>query len=214
MSVARSTVRRRPSAAFRRARVRLRRRRLVVVGVVVACAGALALAWPTLDRDYQKLLLPLADAPIIVQEAHEKHLDPALIAGVIFAETKFDARTSATGALGLMQIEPATAAYLAQRSGGSGFTVADLGSPQVNIAYGAYYLRMLLDHFDGQELAALAAYNGGETNADHWVARAESAGHVLQVKDIPFPETRDYVTRVMNAQRAYRSFYAGQLDLG
>jgi soluble lytic murein transglycosylase len=200
----------RTSPARRRARAaaRARRRRtLTVVTVIVASVLAIGLVWPALQRTFRDITLPLSHADIIRAQAHEKHLDPALIAGVIYAETKFIPRTSPTGALGLMQIEPETAAFLARRSGGTSFTIADLATPQVNIAYGAYFLRMLLNHYDGHELPALAAYNGGEANADRWVAAAAAAGHDLAVADIPFPETRDYVVRVMRAQRAYRAQY-------
>ena len=76
---------------------------------------------------------------IIRQQAAAKHLDPALVAAVIYAETQFDARTSPTGAEGLMQIEPATAEFLARRSGGIGFTVSDLWH-----ARGQHRLRQLL----------------------------------------------------------------------
>src|SRR5262249_47646908 len=139
------------------------------------------------------------------------HLDPALIAAVIYAETKFDPRSSAAGAEGLMQIMPQTAAFLAHRSGATTFTTADLATPAVNIAYGSYYLRYLLNEYHGNTTLALAAYNGGESNVDRWVADARAHGHKLTVSEIPFPETRAYVTRVLSAQRKYRTKYADQL---
>src|SRR5262249_61357952 len=95
------------------------------------------------------------------QPAAAQPLDPALIAAVIYAETKFDPRPSAAGAQGLMQIMPQTAEFLARRSGATTFTTADLATPQVNIAYGSYYLRYLLDEYNGRLVPALAAYNGG-----------------------------------------------------
>src|SRR4029453_8542876 len=97
------------------------------------------------------------------QQARDKRLDPALIAGVIYAEPKFRARTSRTGAQGLMQIQPATARFIARRSGATRFELRDLATPQVNIAYGSYYLRCLIARYRGDEVLALAAYNGGET---------------------------------------------------
>ena len=132
---------------------------------------------------------------MIRQQAAEKHLDPALIAAVIYAETKFDPRSSAAGAVGLMQIMPQTAEFLARRSGATTFTIADLGTPAVNIAYGSYYLRYLLNEYHGNVIDALAAYNGGESNVDRWIADARAQGHALTVDDIPFPETRAYVRR-------------------
>jgi soluble lytic murein transglycosylase len=157
--------------------------------------------------------LPLSDAAVIREQAADKHLDPALIAGVIYAETKFEPRTSSAGALGLMQIEPATAEYIAHRSGGIRFTTDDLATPKINVAYGSWYLRYLLDHYGGDEMLAVAAYNGGLANVDRWVTKARAEGGALNVADIPFPETRAYVRRVMRAQREYRSVYPNQLGL-
>ena len=199
-------------AARRRAVARRRRRRLLaaVVGVLAVTVGVL-LTMPLLRKTINEITLPLTNASVIRQQAAEKHLDPALIAGVIYAETKFDPRTSATGALGLMQIMPQTAEFLARRSGATTFTVADLGTPQVNIAYGSYYLRYLLDEYHGNLTPALAAYNGGESNVNRWLAEARADGRKFAVSDIPFPETRAYVQRVLQARQEYRHKYAAQL---
>jgi soluble lytic murein transglycosylase len=110
-----------------------------------------------------------------------------------------------------MQILPQTAEFLAHRSGATTFTTADLATPQVNIAYGSYYLRYLLDHYGGRVMLALAAYNGGMANVDQWVASARADGHALTVSEIPFPETRAYVLKVLDKQKAYRSTYSSQL---
>jgi soluble lytic murein transglycosylase len=157
--------------------------------------------------------LPLSDAAVIREQAADKHLDPALIAGVIYAETKFDPRTSSAGALGLMQILPATAGFIADRSGGVRFTTSDLATPKINVAYGSWYLRYLLDHYEGDEMLAVAAYNGGLANVDAWVEKAREEGRTLTIADIPFPETQAYVQRVMRAQAEYRSVYPHELGL-
>jgi soluble lytic murein transglycosylase len=157
--------------------------------------------------------LPLTHATLIREQAAAKRLDPALIAAVIYAESKFDPRPSSAGAQGLMQILPATAYYLAHLSGGARFTASDLATPRINVAYGSYYLRYLLDHYKGNELLAVAAYNGGLANVDGWAARANAAGGRLTVAAIPFPETRAYVQRVLDAQRAYRATYPRALGL-
>ncbi len=188
-----------------------RRNRLfaaVLVGIVVL---GVVLLMPLVQKTVNEFGLPLTNADVIRQQAAEKHLDPALIAAVIYAETKFDPRSSAVGALGLMQIMPGTAAYLAHRSGATTFTTADLATPQVNIAYGSYYLRYLLDEYHGNVTDALAAYNGGESNVDRWIAAARAQGHALTVDEIPFPETRAYVARVLSAEGKYRSKYAAEL---
>ena len=135
----------------------------------------------------QEFTLPLQHQDIIRQQAADKHLDPALIAAVIYAETKFDPRTSAAGAEGLMQILPQTAEFLARKSGATTFTTADLGTPQVNIAYGSYYLRYLLDEYGGKLVPAIAAYNGGEANVSRWLAEARARGRRFTIGTSRFP---------------------------
>jgi soluble lytic murein transglycosylase len=196
---ARATVKPRGAIAIRAAAIVLL---LVCTALVVA----------GLHRTHEPAL-PLSHASIIREQASAKHIDPALIAAVIFAESKFEPRPSAAGAQGLMQILPATAYYLAHLSGGSSFAASDLATPRVNVAYGTYYLRYLLDHYKGNETLAVAAYNGGLGNVDSWVAKAATGGGELTVEDIPFPETRAYVQRVLDAQRAYRVTYPVALGL-
>jgi soluble lytic murein transglycosylase len=191
-----------------------RRRGRVGTAVAIALTALLVgLLVSRIDHTARELPLPLSDARVIREQAAAKHLDPALIAAVIYAETKFDPRTSSAGAEGLMQILPATADYLAHLSGGVRFTTSDLATPEINVAYGSYYLRYLLDHYSGNEMLAVAAYNGGLANVDNWVARANATGRRLTVEDIPFPETRAYVQRVLAAQGAYRATYSRQLGL-
>lgn len=205
-----STYRARP-----RARIRRRRRRLTaLLGLVALIAlGAIVLV-PLAKRAIEHFELPLQYASIIRQQAAQKHIDPALIAAVIYAETRFNPRTSATGAEGLMQIEPTTARFLARRSHGYTFRTADLGTPAVNIAYGTYYLRYLLNEYHGSELLALAAYNGGETNVNDWLAAARAQHRTLRISDIPLAQTRGYVAEVLTKQRAYRKQYARELGYG
>ena len=197
-------------AQHRRAALRRRRSLLVLCGVGLLILLAVAVM-PDLKRAVRAYTLPLSHQDIIRQQAAEKHLDPALIAAVIYAETKFNPRPSRVGAQGLMQIMPQTALFLAHRSGATTFTTSDLATPQVNIAYGSYYLRFLLDHFGQSKLLAVAAYNGGQANVDHWAATARATGHRFTLNDIPFPETRSYVAKVLSAQRDYRRTYRTEL---
>jgi soluble lytic murein transglycosylase len=182
---------------------------VVAIAVLLVCAGLVVSGL----KHARSGGLPLTDATIIREQAAAKHLDPALIAAVIYAESKFEPRPSAAGAQGLMQILPATAYYLAHLSGGKNFTASDLATPRINVAYGSYYLRYLLDHYHGDEMLALAAYNGGLANVDRWVSDADGAGRQLTPATIPFPETRAYVERVLSAQRDYRSEYPHELGL-
>ena len=184
---------------------------LVVLGLLIAGVEVLA---PLVGGTLSEVSLPLNDAAVIRAQAAEKHLDPALIAAVIYAETKFEPRESSAGALGLMQLLPGTAAFIAGRTGGVDFTTADLATPSVNIAYGSWYLRYLLEHYGGEELPALAAYNAGLSNVDSWVSKAREDGAALTADEIPYPQTKAYVERVLSAQQAYRATYARQLGLG
>jgi soluble lytic murein transglycosylase len=184
--------------------------RWLVLATVVLCGVLVVIG---LSEVSEKRHLPLADASIIREQAADKRLDPALIAAVIYCESKFEPHPSSAGAQGLMQILPATAYYLAQLSGGHAFTSSDLATPSVNVAYGSYYLRYLLDHYGGNEILAVAAYNGGLANVDRWVAHADAAGRQLTIAGIPFPETREYVRRVLTAEQDYRSLYPRELGI-
>jgi len=199
------------SSARSRAVTRRRRARLGTVLIIGILVGAVVLALPLFRKAVNDLTLPLAYSDVIREQATEKHLEPALIAAVIYAETKFDPRPSSAGAQGLMQILPQTAEFLARRSGATTFSVTDLATPEVNIAYGSYYIRYLMDEYHGSVMLALAAYNGGETNVNRWLVSARDRGRTLTVSDIPFAQTRAYVEKVLGAQRDYRRTYASQL---
>ncbi|HVP03971.1 MAG TPA: lytic transglycosylase domain-containing protein [Solirubrobacteraceae bacterium] len=197
----------RPRRRAAAGRAATRRRRL---GLALGAAALLVVAVLTLQGVFHhavnEITLPLQHEDIIRQQAAEKDLDPALIAAVIYAESHFvPGRTSSAGAEGLMQITPATAADIARRSGGTKFVTSDLATPQVNISYGSYLLRELMSRYDGNEVAALAAYNAGPGNADRW------GGAALRIADIPYAETRAYVKKVLSARERYRHSYAREL---
>lgn len=177
---------------------------LAALGVVVA----VVVSRLDLGEAIREVTLPLRHDDIIRQQAAEKDLDPALIAAVINAESGFDAHArSNADARGLMQVTPATAQAIADESGGVAFQVGDLDDPQINISYGSYHLRELLDTYDGNEIAALAAYNAGSGNVEKW------GGAALELDDIGFPETRAYVEDVLAKRDEYRDNYADDLGI-
>jgi soluble lytic murein transglycosylase len=184
-----------------------RRRRLgwataaVIVGLVV---GALVVSG-AFDKAIKELTLPLSHEDVIRQQSREKGVDAALIAAVIYSESKFVDQTSSAGARGLMQITPEAAQEIERLSGGTTFKLKDLSDPEINIRYGTFLLGELLDRYEGDEAAALAAYNAGPGNADKW------GGSELTVSDIAFPETRAYVEEVLEKQQEYRHKYATEL---
>jgi soluble lytic murein transglycosylase len=201
--------------ARRSPRARIRRRRFAFLAGAVLLGAALAALLSGLAPEAVRELgaLPLRHDDIIRQQAAEKNLDPALIAAVIYEESRFRDQTSHAGARGLMQITPETADAIAKHSGGTRFKQSDLASPQINISYGAYYLRLLIDHYGGNETLAIAAYNAGIGNVDRWVSDAGGADEFDHAEDIPFPETRAYVENVMDSRKAYRENYADDLGL-
>jgi soluble lytic murein transglycosylase len=154
-----------------------------------------------------ELTLPLRHEDIIRQQAADKGVDADLIAAVIWQESKFRDQTSNAGARGLMQITPSTADVIEKLSGGQTFEFNDLANPDLNIRYGTFYLRYLIDKFDGNTVAALAAYNAGETNVAAW------GGSDLTEDDIEFPETREYVDNVLEKRDDYRDHYGDELGL-
>lgn len=198
----------------------MRRFAVVAVLAVTGLAAVLAAAhWVaplfatgTGPSWYTQTVYPLEHAGAIRAGAARYDLDPALVAAVVYAESKFDERAvSSQGAVGLMQILPETADQIAEESGGATFTTQDLEDPRINVRYGSYYLRQALDAFDGDKVAAIASYNAGMGVVSEWVAQAHADGGDLRIKDIPYPETRAYVEKVLEARRVYREEYGDRL---
>src|SRR3954463_11234861 len=191
----------------------LRRRLALGAGLALVIVAVLSLVKPA-DHAVKEITLPLRHEDVIRQQAADKKVDAALIAGVIYTESRFRDQTSNAGAKGLMQLMPDTADYIARKSGGTRFERADLATPQINIAYGTWYLRYLLDKYKGNTILTLAAYNAGEWKPDEWRANAAARGEKFRVADhIPFQETRHYVHRVLSARNNYRETYARELGL-
>jgi soluble lytic murein transglycosylase len=178
-------------------------RRLVVLTVLLGVVAGLVLYVQSAEPSwYYRLRYPLSYEEIVRGHARNYRLEPALLAAVIYQESKFDAEArSDAGAVGLMQLRPETAKGIALRTGGSGFRVEDLTNPEINVRYGSWYLRHLLDKY-GEEETALAAFNAGQGNVDSWRE---------QGKGIAFAETRHYVDRVQELKAIYRDAYASEL---
>jgi soluble lytic murein transglycosylase len=169
-------------------------------------AGGSGPSWVT------QTVYPLEHTGAIRAGADRYDLDPALVAAVVYAESRFDERArSPRGAVGLMQILPDTAHQIADESGGVTFTTGDLEDPRINVRYGSYYLRQALDAYDGDVRAAVASYNAGMGAVDEWLAQAREQGRRLRLDDIPYPETKAYVEKVLEARRVYREEYGERL---
>ena len=174
-----------------------------MIGLAGLAGGALYLeeakpAW------YAKMRYPLAYEHVIVGHAENYELDAALIAAVIYRESKFDPKArSRSGAIGLMQLLPDTAKGIATHTGGAAFVVDDLYDPEINVRYGAFYLRRLVRKYEDERLA-LAAYNAGQRHVDEWIASGEG---------IAFAETREYVDAVLELRHVYARAYREELRL-
>jgi soluble lytic murein transglycosylase len=179
-------------------------RRVVALLLVAVVGAAAAVAWvATTEPDwYQRVRYPLRYEAIVRAHARNYDLPPTLLAAVIYAESKFDANArSEAGAVGLMQLLPETARGIAVRRGGNGFVDSDLLDPEINVRYGSWYLRHLLDRYHDVR-TALAAYHAGQGNVDEWLR--DGGG-------IRFPETRHYVETVLDAQQVYADVYGDRL---
>jgi soluble lytic murein transglycosylase len=172
--------------------------------VVLALAGVGAWVVEAEPDWYLRTRYPLEYEHILRVHGQNHDLDPALLAAVVYVESRFDPNArSEAGARGLMQLLPDTAMGIALRTGGGNFVVTDLENPEINVRYGSWYLRHLLDRYGRMDLA-LAAYHAGPGNVDKW--RRAGTG-------IAFPETRDYVRNVTELERIYSRAYRDELAL-
>ena len=178
------------------------RRLFWLVVLVALAAGAFAYVNETGPSWYERIRYPLRYSEYIRVHANEHGLSPALMAAVIYQESKFstDAKSS-SGAIGLMQLTPDTAHGIAIRTGGNAFRTQDLYDAEINIRYGAWYLHNLFVKYHSERLV-LAAYNAGQGNVDRWRANGEP---------IQFAETRAYVKRVEHLKSVYRRAWAKEL---
>jgi soluble lytic murein transglycosylase len=192
-------------------------RRALLALLALLALGGLAFAWVdhTQPGWWVRLRYPLYYRDSIVGYGHQYHLDPALIAAVVYEESRFktNARSSA-GAIGLMQLLPSTARGIAAHTGGTTFDPRhDLYDADLNLRYGSWYLAHLRQKYAGRRNSgdlALAAYNAGQANVDEWIAMTP-AGQAVAIR---FPATRAYVHDVRHLETLYRKAYGDQLDGG
>ena len=177
---------------------------VALLAVMVAAVGAVLYLEDAKPGWYGRIRYPLEYQTIIKGHAKNYDLDPALLAAVIYRESKFDPKAkSSSGAIGLMQLLPDTAKGIALHTGGGKFVISDLYDPEINVRYGSFYLRRLMRKY-GDTRLALAAYNAGQANVDEWIA---------EDKGIEFPETRQYVDEVLELRDVYAKSYKDELGL-
>lgn len=158
---------------------------------------------------FQRVLYPVPHLELIKEETQKYDLDPFLVMAVIRVESKFNERAeSHRGARGLMQILPDTGRWIAQELNYQDFDIDLLYDPDHNIPLGVWYLNHLRQQFNGNMIAALAAYNGGQTNVRKWINTGVWTGTFDDRENIPFTETRNYVYRVITDYKIYHKLYA------
>lgn len=174
-------------------------------GAARAMLALTALAAALLGVLYALYPLPMRD--LIEREAAACGLDPLFLAAVARRESGFRTRAvSDRGARGLMQVMPETGAWVAERLGLKGYDSDQLFDPAVNLRVGCWYLTYLLQRFEGDPVAALAAYNSGEGTVGAWIEGGQwHPGRGAQA--IPYPETRHFVRSVLRDYRLYRLLY-------
>jgi len=151
---------------------------------------------------------PFPYRQITINHAEAYNLDPYLLASIMKAESGFDrSAVSPKGARGLMQIMPDTGQWVARQLGSPAFAPDQLFDPDTNIRFGAWYIADLKKEFHGDIVLVLAAYNGGRGNVEEWVASKNLTGGNSTIDQIPFPETRNFVRKVLLYHRIYSHLY-------
>jgi soluble lytic murein transglycosylase len=167
----------------------------------------LAAGGETLPNEILKIIFPIDYWPLIRQHAAQHKLDPYLVAALIAQESTFDKDiTSSANAVGLMQIMPATGRRWARRLGIRGYSTRKLTLAEINVRIGTAYFADLMKQFGGEHVA-LAAYNAGDSRAVRWLNERPGLPRDEFVDDIPFPETQNYVRRILGTAEDYRRLY-------
>lgn len=162
----------------------------------------------TRNPAFLQLMYPLHYDSLQKENAQRYGLPQSLIAGLTWQESMYKADIrSPSGALGLMQLMPATAREIAPRAGLPGLSTSQLTDPKVNIRLGAYYLAQNLKHWNGDLLPTIASYNAGPNAVARWKQSFGQLPADLFVEKIPYDETRRYVKQVLTHSRVYEAVY-------
>ena len=174
--------------------------------IVVLTAYYVQYGQPYLARQYA---YPLAYESTVMKNASTYHVRPSMVAAVIYTESKFDTNAkSLPGAIGLMQLMPETAHWIGEQLNQSSLSDQDIKEPNTNIQLGTWYLSYLLEEFKGNEILALAAYNAGRGHVEEWMQTYGWDDNFDDINKIPFPETKDYVKRVIANESQYQALYS------
>jgi soluble lytic murein transglycosylase len=189
-------------------REEMRKKYALCVGVFLLIFS-FAIYFFTMFEPVQKnYLYPYPYQELVEHYAEEYHVDSALVASVIMNESKFKNDVhSHRGAIGLMQLMPDTAEWIAEQMGDDGFSVEKLHEPETNIRYGTWYLSSLQREFAGNDILVLAAYNAGKGNVYAWMQDNNWAMDFDRIQEIPYEETKLYVRAVLKNRVKYTELY-------
>ncbi len=163
--------------------------------------------------DIGRMLYPLPYKDTIFYYADANDLDRFLLAAVVKTESNFDPlAVSPKGAVGLMQVMPDTGKWAAQKSGIGGYSNDRLFDPEYNISIGSWYLADLKSEFNGDVVLMLAAYNGGRGNVKKWLEKENWTGRTGNLEQVPFPETRQFVRKVIWYRKVYGYLYGDKAE--
>lgn len=182
-----------------------RRRFSIVLWLVILMFLAVILTFPK----WITVFYPQPHRDLVFNASLEHQVDSYLVFGIIRAESKYQSQArSPVGAIGLMQIMPATGQWIAEQQGIEEFDPSHLQDPQINIDFGCWYLASLSAEFDGQIPLVVAAYNAGRGTVQQWIAGEIWNGDLEQLENVPFEETRNYVHNVLKNYQAYQVIYS------
>lgn len=187
----------------------MRGKTIVALATVILGIYYVKYGEPYMARHYA---YPLEHNEVVQYAAQEYNVPYSLVAGVILAESKFNVKAeSGPGALGLMQLMPETAHWIADEMNQPKMSDTDIKEPSANIQMGTWYLAYLLKEFHGNEILTLAAYNAGRGHVEEWMEQYGWDYDFKEISDIPFPETRQYVKKVLQNKERYEDLYDGIL---
>lgn len=189
--------------------MRARKMKAVFLSFVALCAFAYIMFQS--DWFQRRYIYPFPYQTLVLEYAEARDLDSPLVAGVIRSESNFRLEAqSHKGALGLMQIMPDTANWIAEQIDYAPFRLDDLQDPEISIRFGTWYLASLKKEFHGNEVLMLAAYNAGRGNVKEWMTKYNWDMSFNDIAQIPFKETRQYVAKVLRSKEKYEKLYPKQ----
>ena len=185
---------------YRRRKSRFRYSKIVILGILILLALN--------AKDIGQFLFPISYSQVISREAKGTGLDALLVTAVVRTESGFNPiAVSAKGARGLMQIMPETGQYVAKKEGFPEFKAELLFDPEYNVKIGVAYINELYQEYRGDTVLVLAAYNAGRGNVNKWLQQQSWTGELSNIDRIPFPETRQFIRKVLFYQKIYRFLY-------